>query len=620
MSTRTTNSRPTIGIVALASAAGVAAYTVLSAGILGAGSGGAASSPQTRISAAALQGFDGCEQLRRWYVRTALPRVGPWGLGMRPAVPTALPTGGPVPLSRDEAATPAVGTSQTGTNVQEADVDESDVAKTDGHLVVQVDGRELVVTDVEGDPHELSRTPLPGPRLLRPELLLRGHRVLVVGDEQAPMYEGAVDGLQRTFLPVFRQETHARLLSFDIADPSAPRFTGARTVDGGAVSTREYANGMVRVVVATGFPPLDFVQPNRDRTPAEATGLNREIVRKAPISAWLPGIRTSIEPTRRPLLSCAEVRHPRVTSGLGTVSVLTFPFDASTRYTATAVTTSGELVYSSADRLYVATTHGSRTDVHAFTVDGDRTTYAASGSVRGVAKDRWSFSEHDGDLRVVTAIGPGWNPRDNVLTVLDEQDGRLRRIGTLGGLGRNEALESVRWFGDLAVVVTFHQTDPVYTVDLSHPDAPRLLGALKVSGYSGYLHPVGDDLLVGLGRDLAASGADRGAQAATFDLHDRSAVRRADTYAFGAQTDLAAGWDPRAFTYLPAESTFVTPVLSWTDSRSRFVALRVASNGTLTRLGSWTARGHAAENLRSLPLGGHRVALVGDSVRVVRVG
>jgi hypothetical protein len=141
-----------------------------------------------------------------------------------------------------------------------------------------------------------------------------------------------------------------------------------------------------------------------------------------------------------------------------------------------------------------------------------------------------------------------------------------------------------------------------------------------VSGYSAYLHPVVDDLLVGLGRDIAASGADRGAQAATFDLHDRSAVRRVHTYAFGAQTELATGWDPRAFTYLQAESTFLTPVLSWTDSRSRFVALRVARDGTLARLGSWTARGYAAEDLRSLPLGDHRVALVGDSVRVVRVG
>jgi hypothetical protein len=631
VSTQSMNGRRTICTVGLASAAGVAAYAVLTGGILGVGRAGAVPPPATgntaealttaegRTVAAALQPFEGCEQLRRWYVRTALPRVGPWGLGPVPALFSEGTARGPVPLS-EGGATPAVGSSGSGTNVQDADVDESDVAKTDGHLVVRANGGDLVVTDVSGYPRVLSRTALPGPPLVHPELLLRGHRALVVGDEQAPVYGGPVDSMQRTFLPVPRQETHTRLLSFDLTDPSAPRFTGERTVDGGAVSTRQYADGTVRVVVATGFPSLDFVHPTRGRSGREASRLNREIVRKAPVSAWLPGIRTSSHPIRRPLLDCAEVRHPRGASGLGTVSVLSFPFDESEEYTATAVTASGDLVYSSADRLYVATTHGSHTDVHTFGIDGDRTTYTASGSVPGVARDRWSFSEHDGHLRVVTTIASGWNPRDNVVTVLDERNRRLHPIGTLGGLGRNEALESVRWFGDLAVVVTFRQTDPVHTVDLSDPHSPRLLGALEVPGYSTYLHPVGDDLLVGVGRDASATGEDRGAQAATFDLHDLSDVRRADTYPFGNQTDLAAGWDPRAFTYLPAHRILVTPVRTWTHPGSRFVALRVARDGNLERVGSWAARGYAGEDLRTLPLGGDRVALIGNAMRVVRVG
>jgi uncharacterized secreted protein with C-terminal beta-propeller domain len=245
----------------------------------------------------------------------------------------------------------------------------------------------------------------------------------------------------------------------------------------------------------------------------------------------------------------------------------------------------------------------------------------ASGSVPGTVKDRWSFSEYGGHLRVVTATGQTWNPRENVLTVLAEKDGRLRSVGRVGGLGRNESLQSVRWFGDLAVVVTFRQTDPLYTLDLSVPGAPRLLGALKVPGYSSYLHPVRDDLLVGIGHDVSAStGADLGAQAATFDLRDLTDVRRAGTYTFGPQTDVSAGWDPRAFTYLPERRTLVTPVQSWTDQRSRFVALHVARDGTLTPTGSWTARRYAGEDVRALPLGGGRLALVDDVVRVVRVG
>ena len=84
----------------------------------------------------------------------------------------------------------------------------------------------------------------------------------------------------------------------------------------------------------------------------------------------------------------------------------------------------------------------------------------------------------------------------------------------------------MRWFGDLAVVVTFRQTDPLYTVDLSDPRHPRVVGTLQVPGFSSYLHPVGDGLLVGVGHDATAGGADRGAQAATFDLPDLGRVRR----------------------------------------------------------------------------------------------
>jgi len=177
----------------------------------------------------------------------------------------------------------------------------------------------------------------------------------------------------------------------------------------------------------------------------------------------------------------------------------------------------------------------------------------------------------------------------------------------------------VRWFGDLAVVVTFRQTDPLYTVDLSDPARPRVLGALKIPGFSSYLHPVGGDLLVGIGHDATTTGTDLGAQAATFDLGNLADVRRMDRIGFGAQTDVSAGLDPRTFAYLPAWRTLVTPVQDWATGRSRFVALHVADDGTLSETGSWVTQSYAGDMVRTLPLDGGRVALVGDVVRVVDV-
>jgi hypothetical protein len=333
------------------------------------------------------------------------------------------------------------------------------------------------------------------------------------------------------------------------------------------------------------------------------------------------------------------VRHPLQASGFGTISVLTFPFDKPTSPSTTAVTAAGDLVYSSSSRLYVATTTGDpvpmpvdsgvggapvpfvpTTQVHAFALEGARTTYTASGSFRGTVKDRWSFSEYDGRLRVAAQLAnDNRSAVDNGVLVLDERAGRLVETGRVGGLGKGETIQSVRWFGDLAIVVTFRQTDPLYTVDLSDPARPRVVGALTIPGYSSYLHPIGGDLLVGIGHDASATGSDLGAQAATFDLRDLARVRRVDTHGFGPQTDVSAGWDPRTFTYLPEQRTLVTPVTDWRSSTSRFVALHVGPDGSLTETASWTTRRYAGEDVRTLPLGGGRIALVGDVVRVVDV-
>jgi uncharacterized secreted protein with C-terminal beta-propeller domain len=169
-------------------------------------------------------------------------------------------------------------------------------------------------------------------------------------------------------------------------------------------------------------------------------------------------------------------------------------------------------------------------------------------------------------------------------------------------------------------VVTFRQTDPLHTLDLSDPDRPRLTGELRIPGYSAYLHPVGDDLLVGVGHDGTRSGADLGTQVSTFDLGDLSDVRRVDALGLGSAATPGVESEPRAFTYLPEQRTFVTTVQDWRSAVSRFVAIHVSEDGSLTRTGSWQTVGYADQDVRSLPLGGDRVALVDDEVRVVRVG
>ncbi len=219
-----------------------------------------------------------------------------------------------------------------------------------------------------------------------------------------------------------------------------------------------------------------------------------------------------------------------------------------------AVTGAGSEVYSSADRLYVTSTDWPRgpialddnldsttssdvvepalkprTNIHAFALEGDSTRYVASGVVDGTIRDRWSLDEHDGHLRVALAWRDrGFQTSENGVVVLDERNGRLEQVGELRGLGVGEEIQSVRWFDDLAVVVTFRQMDPLYTIDLSDPTQPRRLGALKIPGFSAYLHPIGGDRLLGLGSDATSDGQNLGAQAAVFDIGDATRARQVE--------------------------------------------------------------------------------------------
>jgi len=149
------------------------------------------------------------------------------------------------------------------------------------------------------------------------------------------------------------------------------------------------------------------------------------------------------------------------------------------------------------------------TEIHRFEATSAGTTaYRSSGQVSGFVLNQFALSEHDGHLRVASTDEPEWFPdgssrrlSESSVTVLHERGSKLVRVGGVDGLGKGEEIYAVRFAGDKGYVVTFREVDPLYTLDLSQPSRPRVAGELKIRGYSAYLHPVSDDLLLGVGQD-----------------------------------------------------------------------------------------------------------------------
>jgi uncharacterized secreted protein with C-terminal beta-propeller domain len=175
------------------------------------------------------------------------------------------------------------------------------------------------------------------------------------------------------------------------------------------------------------------------------------------------------------------------------------------------------------------------------------------------------MSEWDGDLRVASTTSPEWqNPQgtESMVTVLRDAGDELEVAGVVDGLGEGERIYAVRMIADRGYVVTFRQVDPLYVLDLSDPERPTIEGELEIPGYSAYLHPVGDEQLLGVGQDAGSDGRIFGFQASLFDVGDPENPKRTDRFTMkDGQSELE--WDHHAFLYDPADGLTVVPFQRW---------------------------------------------------------
>ena len=591
--------------------------------------------PPIRLANADLTTPGSCEALLDSYVERGVERVGPYGWDFPwftdfdgGILPQAAAEDGlaEAPVSGAGARVAEQGSSDTGTNVQEAGVDEPDVVKTDGEVLVRVEDGDLVVHDVTGDePVELSDIDLPGD-VPTPELLLAGDRVVVAGTE-------GDDGWSR-------DDAVTHIATYDISDAAAPVLVDHRSVDAGLVRAVQH-DDTVRLVLATGLPDLDFVQPRLWRGEDGALERNREAVRRSTIEDWLPTVTTydaegAVTGTGQ-LLECERVTVPSADVALGTMAVVGLDPDDPADIDALGVATDTGLAYFSATRMYLATGGSSgccwidgpvprplvaetgRSRIYAFELDGTDATYVASGAVDGIIADRWSMDEYDGVLRV--AVGPSSETGNfNSVVTLREDGDQLEEIGRVDGLGVNEEVKAVRWFDGLAIVVTFRQVDPLYAIDLTDPADPSLLGELKIPGFSEYLHPISGQRLIGIGQDASLQGELRGAQAALFDVSDLTDPRQTDLVKYRKGSVAAAAADPRQFTWLPDRDTALTVVSQGWVGRTGWVSVLTVDGGALSNRMVQVEYGSDIDAVRLVPLPDGRVVLLtGEDVSFFEV-
>ncbi|WP_130011340.1 beta-propeller domain-containing protein [Serinicoccus sediminis] len=557
-----------------------------------------------RAGAAELTDFGSCEELLAYVKEHALERVGPWGFGGGAGWFGAEDMAASDAAAADSSAgggkgARAEGGDFSGTNNQEEGVEEPDVVQTDGDIIVTTRAGRLVVVDVSSQTQVGSLALPGGPTGSEAELLLdRGSGQVLVLTREWPQQRTplpVMDGTEgMTSFPAF-PPTRTVVTLVDVSDPADPTAAGTLRLEGEYRSARMH-DGTARVVMVTPPPGLAFVEPRTGSLVAEdeAEQVNREIIEASALDDWLPHLQT-VQGTRsdgtQRAVPCEDVARPPEFSGLSVMSVLTFDLGADQLELTSAggLVASGSTVYASTDRLVVATspweawalTDGpagvlprgggaATTALHTFDLtDAGSTDYLASGTVDGRLLDQFSVDEADGVVRVATTTdASGSTPSSSSLVVLAEEGGRLVEQGRVDGLGKTEQIYAVRYLtADTAAVVTFRQTDPLYLLDTSDPTQPRVTGELKIPGYSAYLHPVGEDLLLGVGQDASDDGVTTGLQVSLFDLSDPAAPTQVAKQTW-AQHHSAVEYDHRAFRWWPQTGQLFLPAEAWTEKTS----------------------------------------------------
>jgi uncharacterized secreted protein with C-terminal beta-propeller domain len=188
--------------------------------------------------------------------------------------------------------------------------------------------------------------------------------------------------------------------------------------------------------------------------------------------------------------------------------------------------------------------------------------------------------------------------------VLEDDDlGNLREVGHVGGLGPGERIFAVRFMGPKGYVVTFEQVDPLYTLDLADPTQPKVIGELEVTGFSSYLHPIGDDWLLAVGQEADEEGRIIGLAVSIFDVRDFADPKLAHRYLIEGDDDTWS-WsealnDHHAFTF--HRGVLSIPVyIGGTEGRfSGLLVLAVDPEDGIWELGRIDHQGMGTEDKRA---------------------
>ncbi|MCC3355699.1 beta-propeller domain-containing protein [Bacillus sp. REN16] len=457
------------------------------------------------------------------------------------------------------------GNEHSETNTQVQGVDEADIVKTDGEYIYQIiDGKLNIIQAVPAKEMQLV-TAIPFSQSFSPsQMFLYADQLVVIGytfHDITPHQSQK----QRTMIYPPRHYEATTAIVYDVKEPQNPEEIRRVEVEGNHVTSRRIDNYVY--LVTSHYPNYWIMEDARDEDvelrPRYSDTANNEEISLVPYEK-IHYIPHSSE-TNFTLISAFDLDDPKkeasITSYLG----------------------SGNLVYMSKDNIYIAVANyqaipfreggfdSPDTNIYKFSVEGDKVEFHSSAEVPGTILNQFSMDEFNGTFRVATTKGDTWNtnkPSANHLFIYDEN---LKQIGSLSDLARGERIYSARFMGERIYIVTFKQVDPLFVIDASNPKAPKVLGELKIPGFSNYLHPYDENHVIGFGQDTKVVADNKmmsepmvytdGVKISLFDIRDVNNPKEKFTEVIGGRgTYSPLNYDHKALLFNKEKGIFAFPI------------------------------------------------------------
>jgi len=503
----------------------------------------------------------------------------------------------------------------SGTTIQEVGVDEADVVKTDGTYLYIIDSVNdgSILRIVQATPSDqiavVSEMALEG---YGRDLYLHGDKIVAIttgGGYYFYFGGGIADGGlaaegRQTDVAAFSESEptsteisadesisiaspvggdefvyerpHTIVTVVDVTSRSAPIALSQTKFDGTQSATR-MIDGVLHMVVANYQDYYFDVMPLMGRPEMDVSTVD--------VNTLLPTytkVNADGSESAGTVVTWRELYHPTDPDGFGVVTLVSLDVDNDAQFTALGVVAEPGLIYSSLQAMYLTDTNynwqgdnRTDTDIYKFAYANRGATPIATGTVQGRILNQYSMSEHMDNLRVATTIDPTWffdgtgggivTESSNQVHVLSPEGSSLRVVGSVENIAVGETLQSARFAGDRGYVVTFRQTDPLFTLDLSDPTGPRVVGELEVPGFSTFVVPMDTNHLLTVGQYVPPPGesGNWGVQVSIFDVTDFANPVRSSNVIIGGDTGGAyseATWDPKAFTYFAEGGVVALPV------------------------------------------------------------